>query len=150
MTGVEVVIDRLKQISGLTALVGSRVYNAVAPQRATAPFVVVRNISDMRDPHMRGLIDLGRTRVQVDAYVDEVSGTGAKAQVNTIADLIFGDGNGTSASGLCGWIGDVGGSPATARVSAVFHAGRVEDEEFDERRRWRVRQDFMVHWKRMN
>lgn len=150
MTGVEVAIARLKQISALTALVGTRIYNAVAPQKCSSPFVVVRLASDQRDAHLRGLVGLGRTRVQVDYYVDEASGVDAKGQANAGADVIFGDGNGPAATGLCGWVGDVGGSPPGAHVSAVFHAGRVEDEEFDERRRWRVRQDFMVHWKRMN
>lgn len=150
MTGVEAVIDRLEQIAGLTAVVGTRIYNGVAPQRVTSPFVVVRNASDMRDPHLKGLDDLGRTGVIVDVYVDEASGVDAKGSANELADVIFGDGNGPDASGLCGWVGTVGGSPPTAAVSFVEYDGRDEDVEFDELRRWRVMQRFMVHWKRMN
>ena len=150
MTGVEAAIDRLEQIAPLTTLVNDRIYNSVAPQGCASPFVVVRNVSDMRDHHLRGLDDLGLTRVQVDAYVDEASGADAKGQANAVAQAIFGDGNGPTATGLCGWIGAVGGSPATGRVSGVFYAGRFEGVEFDERRRWYVRQDFMVHWKALS
>lgn len=149
MTAVEAVIERLEGLTALTALVATRIFNSVASEGCASPFVVVRNISDRREQHLRGMTDLTVDRVQVDFYVDETSGADAKGQANAGGDIIFGDGNGPNASGLAGWVGTVGGSPATAAILNVSPAGRRDEMEFDEVRRWCDSQDFMVSWKRM-
>jgi len=64
-----------------------------------------------------------------------------------LAAAVIGDGLGDSASGLFGWVGQLGGSPSTISVRNVelLHAGDLEHFP-DEMRLDRVRTDFLFHW----
>jgi hypothetical protein len=148
MTLEQAIYERLLDIAPLTALVGTRIYQLKLPQKPTLPAVRLQRLPGMGSQHLRGPDGLLKTRIQVDAYQAETGEyyTG----VTAIAAAIRGDGLGTSASGLWGWVGVSGGSPAQIRVRNVelLHDGQPELEA-GELRLIRLRQDFMVHWSGM-
>lgn len=145
MTPEEAVIARLEAIGPLASLVSSRIYMVKLPQAPTLPAVRVQRISSMRDQHMRGPAFPAQARVQVDAYVTETPGADPYADVSAVANAIRGDGLGDSASGLWGWIGDLG-SPALHIHAVELLADTDPSVEAGELRAWRIRQDYMVHW----
>jgi hypothetical protein len=146
MSPEEAVLARLLGISDLTALVSTRIYMLKLPQHPTLPAVRVQKIASVRDQHLRGPGHLYRTRVQVDAYAAESSGSDPYQAVSAVAAAIRGDGLGESASGLWGWIGDAGGSPSLR----IYNAELVGDDdpfyEAAELRAVRIRQDYLIHW----
>lgn len=144
MSPAEVVIARLQAVGAVTALVGTRIYQLKLPQSPTLPAIRVQEIDVIDRHHLRGREQLVRTRVQVDAFVAESSGADPLATVHTLADAIHGDGNGPNASGLDGWIGEIG-SPPVAKVLGVFRKDRADSYEADVLRVVRTRQDYMVH-----
>lgn len=145
MTPELAVASRLVALSPVTAIVGPRVYMLKLPQRPTLPAVRVQRISGLRGQHLRGPDGWTRTRVQVDSYVSE-SAADAYATVTALADAIRGDGLGPSASGLWGWIGELGSPPIRINNVEVEDDGDVQYEG-DELRLLRLRQDFMLHWR---
>lgn len=146
MTAVDVAIERLEDVSAVTALVGDRIYASHLPQGVTYPALLVRFVGEGVDQHLRGRNGLQRDRVQVDAYALETSGSDPYGQANAVAEAVRGNGLGTTATGLFGWIGTVGGSPPTARVRNVELLGRFEDYDPAEQRLVRVSRDYRVHW----
>lgn len=146
MTAVDVTIERLEDISALTALVSTRIFASHLPQGVTYPALLVRFVGENVDQHLRGRIGLQKDRVQVDAYALEMSGSDPYGVANAVADAVKGDGLGSDATGLFGWIGTVGGSPPTARVRNVELLGRFEDYDPAEQRLVRVSRDYRVHW----
>lgn len=144
MSPAEVVIERLGNIGGVTAIVGTRIFQLKLPQTPTLPAIRVQEIDVVDGYHLRGEVSLKPARVQVDVFVPERSAQDPLEQAHALADAIHGDGNGTSATGLSGWIGDIGGSPAV-RVHGMFRKDRADTYEGDELRLVRTRQDYMVH-----
>lgn len=140
MTGAEIVIERLGQLSALTALVGTRIYQVKAPQSATFPLVVVRHVFESEDMQLRGASGMVTDRVQVDAYAEEVSGADPRATARAVDAAIRGDG---ASTGLIGWTGDAGGSPST-KVWAIRPAGVREAYEEQPKKLYRVMRDVFV------
>lgn len=139
MTVAEAVRERLLACDDVTALVGQRVWKDVLPPKPTLPAVRVQRISQVEPMHHRGPVGLNVARVQVDSVATK------KDQAEEIDAAVNGDGRGSYASGLRGWIGSVG-SPGM-EIVAVLPAG-VRDAYSDaEFRQWRVMRDFMVHYR---
>ncbi len=151
MTIEEVICARLLAISPVTNLVGQRVYLQVLPQRGTLPAIRVQEIGEISTgDHHRGVTNLRRTRIQVDVYAAVSSGADHYTSAAAIADAI--DGNwltGSPPNGLSGWRGMAGGSPATVEVLYIERVDRRAEFEGEELQEQRIRQDFMVHWRRM-
>lgn len=143
------VCERLGAMGALTALVASRIYQLKLPQQPTLPAVRVQMVGEIDELHLRGPDRVLRTRVQVDAYAHELAGGDPYATATEVADAVHGDGLGPNATGLNGWIGDVGGSP-DLRVLVVKRVGRLAMYEADELRLVRVRQDYRIDWIAMN
>lgn len=137
------VAERILEL-GISAL-ASRVYQLRLPQAPTLPAVRVQAISEVDDPHLRGGVGLCRTRVQVDVFDTESSGADPYERAQEIDEAIHGGGDG---SGLSGWQGDTGGSPALS-IAAVFCVDRSTDYEAGVLRMVRVRRDYQVFWKRI-
>lgn len=144
MTPEEAVTSRLMAMTAVTALVGTRVYMLVLPQHPTLPAVRVQRIDGLRGQHLRGPDGVTRTRVQVDAYAD-AGGADGYGSVTALAAAILGNGLGSSASGLWGWIGTIGSPGLRVLNVEVEDDGGVEYEG-DELGLVRYRQDFMLHW----
>ena len=71
------IIDILLANAPVIALVGNRVYFAVAPQAPLLPYVVIHRISAPRVHSLEGPSGLAAARIQVDMYAK--SGAGARA-----------------------------------------------------------------------
>ena len=143
MTIEQAIVERLKDQASVTALVGTRIYQLVLPQRPTLPAVRVQVIDEDDPQHLRGPVGKQQSRIQVDAYGAEAAGYVAVA---AIAAAIHGDGLGGSATGLSGFVGDVGGSPAEIHIAAVQRLTRSPMYEAGELRLVRIRQDYRVTW----
>jgi hypothetical protein len=69
--------------------------------------------------------------------------------VEAVADAVHGDGLGENASGVFGFIGDLGGSPAQMRIlnaRRVMKRGPLYEYDGDVVR-LRVQQDYLIDWK---
>jgi hypothetical protein len=142
VTPEQAVLERVLDIADVAALVGARGYLLKLPQGPTLPAVRVQLIDEVGDPHLRGSGGPKRSRVQVDAFAPEASGSDPYAVASAVADAIAGPGDGT---GLDGWIGSSGGSPAVT-VTGAFLIDRAVSYEPGELRLVRVRQDYLVRW----
>lgn len=147
MTPEEAVIARLDDIGALTALVGERIYQVNLPQDVTMPAVRISRVGMGIEQHLRGLNGLRSTRVQLDSFATAESGGDPLAEANAVADAAMGDGNGTSASGLLGWIGEIASSPTSIQIVNVEHVTSGQDYDPEERRTVRVFHDVRVWWK---
>lgn len=136
---VEVAIcEQLLAASGLTALVGSRIYHVKLPQKPTLPAVRVQLIDEPRDYHLRGVHGSTRALVQVDAYAAEVSATAGydpKATVDAVAAAIDAALSGQRFTN---------GSPATIEITSCFRDARRPLYDADDLRLLRVSQDYRV------
>lgn len=142
------IVERLLDITAVTAIVSDRVFMLKLPQGETRASLRVQRIPGPRPQHLRGPDGTYRTRVQVDAYVAEAPGVDAYTSVTTLADAVRGDGLGDGASGLFGWRGTLGGSPATVQIHniEVMHGDAAPFYEPGELRQLRIEQDYLVHW----
>lgn len=140
MTVEEAVRLRLLEIVAVTALVSTRIYLDKLPQSPTYPCVRVTLIDELSEYHLRGGEGYRRARVQVDAYGREVSGVDPYAMAATVAEAINGADNGT---GLSGWAGRIGGSPAM-EICGVFRVDRRRSYDPDELRVLTMSQDYQV------
>lgn len=146
MTPEEAVIERLLDITAVVALVSQRVYHVRLPQSPRLPAIRVQLISEPTDYHLRGGSGMYFSRIQVDAYAVESSGHNPYEEATDLGDAIHG---GDDGSGLSGWQGLAGGSPAELRIHTVQRVDRQVGYDAGELREVRCRQDYVVHWSRM-
>lgn len=152
MTLGDAIRERLLAISALTALVAGRVYPLVIRQGEKDAAVRFQVIDENAPQHQRGPVGVTTTRVQTDAYVTAGPNAVSSApltDVEAVAAAVHGDGLGEEASGLFGFVGDLGGSPAEYRILNVRRAmKRGPLYEYDnEVIRLRVQQDYLIDWK---
>ncbi len=148
---LEAVRDRLLSLTALTTLVEQRVYQNVIPQREVRPSVKLDRISEDAPQHLRGPMAPQTTRVQTCAYVTVKGSTDPFGDVAAVGAAIHGDGLGREASGLFGFSGDIGDSPAEIRILNVRRAytrGPFYEHE-NEVVRAGLQQDYLVEWKRL-
>lgn len=138
MTPELAICARLLATSAVTAIVSTRVYEIALPQSPRLPAVRVQLVSDPVGYHLRGPDGASRSRVQVDAYVDERATTSVLdpgATLNALGDAID--------DCLSGQV-FTAGSPISIRVTGVFRQDRTKLREPDELRYLRVMQDYIV------
>lgn len=140
MTPEQAVLERVLDLAAVTALIGQRGYLLKLPQGPTLPAVRVQLIDEIGNPHLRGAGGPQRSRVQVDAFAPEASGSDPYASASAVAAAINGPGDGT---GLDGWQGDAG----AITVTGSKRIDRAVSYEPGELRLVRVRQDYMVGWR---
>lgn len=146
----EAVCARLLEISALQALIDDRVYMLRLPQHPVLPAIRVQLIDDVPPFHLRGPRGLISSRIQVDVYAQERSGVDAYAEAVAIRDAIDGDwtpGSPGPPTGLSGYRGELGGSPATFFVGLAQPIDRSVTYDPEERLQVRMRFDFIVWWK---
>lgn len=146
MTIEEAVRDRLLSLAGVTALVSTRIYLLKLPQRPTYPAVRIQSVGDVETYHLRGKDRMCWTRLQVDAFASEGGVSDPYASAGAVAEAIAGDGLGDQASGLSGFVGGLGGSPAALHVAMVERLDRRTLYDAEELRVVRVMQDFGIYW----
>lgn len=137
MTSVEVAVRRfLASQPTVTNLVGQRIYQLILPQNPTLPAIRLQVISEPVIYHLRGAVNLMRTRVQIDAYGSTTltagSTTDPYAVVNNVADAV----DAVLAGGRF--------TIDTVKVTAAFRVTRRAFYEAEELRVIRVSQDFDV------
>ncbi len=146
MTPEEAVRARILALSAVTALVSTRVWTEKLPQKPIFPCVVVQEVTDSEGQHLRGPSGLCVARVQVEAQAMEVSGTDPYAAAATLAAAIHGDGLGTAASGLFGWIGAIGSPPF--QIRGVKAGPRTRRYDAGELRVMTILRDYLVTYRR--
>ena len=147
MTALEAFRERMLTLAPLTALVAQRVYPLVLPQNERRPSVKVETISEDAPQHLRGP-QPQQTRIQTVAYVTVSQGHDPLATVEAIGAAIHGDGLGTAASGMFGFIGELGGSPAQIRIMNIRRVLKRGPfyEHNNEVVRVGLHQDYEVQW----
>lgn len=134
---------RLLALTALTALVSTRIYLDKLRQDPTYPCVRVTLVSEQTTYHLRGGDGLQWARVQVDAYAREVSGVDPYALVAAVAAAVHGD---EAGSGLSGWSGNIGGSPAF-QIGGIFRVDRQRYYDPEELRVVTMSQDYRVSFR---
>lgn len=95
----DAIYSRSQAYAGLTTLIGTRLYNTLAPQNTAMPYVTYQIISADRT-HVMGRDSLGRPRVQFDSYgTTRASAEDVNAQVvacfsrwsGTVASIVVKD-----------------------------------------------------------
>ncbi len=114
MTVAEATRERLLDCPPVTALVSTRVWKDIAPQKPVLPFVRVERIDQSQPIHCRGPVGVDQAVVMVTSVAT------TKAAAEAIDAAVEGDGLGSNATGLFGWAGSVG-SPATVTFRVVKH-----------------------------
>jgi len=122
-----------------------RMFMLHGPQDPVLPVVVVLLVDDPAAYHLRGRNRSGRARVQLDVYAGERSGADAYGLASDFADTLDGDGAG---SGLSGFRGHVGSSPAGMFLESVQQIDRQSLFEPDELRLVRIRLDYFAYYRR--
>jgi hypothetical protein len=134
VTEEEAVCERLLSTAGVTALVGTRVYQLKLPQRPTLPAIRVQLINSTEPYHLRGGSAWHQVLIQTDAVAEESAGDPYATAV-AIADAIH--------LSLSGQRFDLG-SPVTLEITGMFRQSRVPMYESAELRQVRIMQDYLV------
>lgn len=99
---------RLLEIPAVTALVDDRIYALSFPQSLTAPALRVQEIDRVSEMHLRGVVEIVRARVQVDAVEANHHGD-PYARAHDLAHAVRGSLGSGAASGLAGFRGELSG-----------------------------------------
>ncbi len=152
MTIRDAIRERLLDLSPVTALVGQRVYPLVVPQNERRAVIRLQTVSDVEDQHLRGPASIITTRLQADVYVTVLGSSDPVSEVEAIGAAIHGDGLGTAATGLFGFIGDLGGRRAMIKKMNIRLALRRGPfyEHDNEVVRVGLQQDYWIDWKALN
>ena len=92
--------------SGISALVGTRLYPDLLPQNPTLPALTYTQVSGIRETNLDGPMDLVERRIQIDGWTETALSRETLAEAVRLA--------------LNGFQGPLGGSPETGRIYAAF------------------------------
>jgi hypothetical protein len=134
VTPEEAVLDRLLAVSGVIALVSTRIYQLKLPQHPAFPAIRVQLVDEPENYHLRGNDALTFARVQVDCFDRATSGGDPYLGAVTVAAAV------NDALTVEGW--GVGSPPRNA--SGVFRILRRAMFESEELQIVRVWQDYRV------
>jgi hypothetical protein len=132
MTCAEAVRTHLLTLSPVTTLVNARIWTAKFPQKPTMPAVLVQQIADVHDPHLRGTNDLRYARIQVDVITGD-----DMPMARAVDQAILGDGASTGLEGAAVTAGSID-------IKVAFPIGYREVFEGDELKQARVIRDYRV------
>jgi hypothetical protein len=88
MTPTTALLHWLRDDPALELLVNGRIYQGKLPQSPDYPALILNTVSEPRRYHQRGEVGLVRTRLQIDAYAQEASGSDAKGLVDGVAAVV--------------------------------------------------------------
>lgn len=133
----QAIYSKLTGDAAVSALVSSRVYPIVAPQKAAKPFIVYRRL-DTEHPNCKSrgrTTDAARALIEVQAVASSYSGA------RTLADKVR-----LCLSNFAGVVSVTGGGSIT--IGGILSEGEVDDSEMPpdatDQPRHRVTQDFGV------
>lgn len=116
------------------ALVGTRVYSGLPPQRPTAPYVQLWKVDRLSGLTLDGVPTLSVARIQVDCYA------GDHDAVRTLAAAVNGDDGQTTKGPLHGYVGTVAGVRIN-RLELSLERGTQFEEDT---KLYRVSADYLV------
>jgi Concanavalin A-like lectin/glucanases superfamily/Protein of unknown function (DUF3168) len=130
--------DRLLMLPAVAEKVGTRIYTLTFPQSLTAPALRLQEIDRVSEMHLRGVVEIVRARVQVDA-VEANHHSDPYARAHALAQAVRGSVESGAASGLAGFRGELSGIP----ISGIL--ADDQRERYDaETQMVRIEQDFIV------
>jgi hypothetical protein len=135
---IEALRDRLLSLPAVTDLVGTRIYALTFPQSLTAPALRLQEIDRVSMMHLRGVVEIRRSRVQIDAVEADHHGD-PYARAHALAAAVRGSLASGAASGLAGFRGEIAGIPITGILADD------QRERYDAETQFvRIEQDFIV------
>ena len=139
MTCAEAVRAYLATLAPVTALASGRNFSPYLPQQpepAKLPCILVQQISDVQEPHLRGTSNIKMARIQIDCVGKTVT------EARTLDQAVQGTYSGGSPTGLRS-IGGVTQSGVTFHQALpATYFERVDDEELHYQKR--VTRDYRV------
>jgi hypothetical protein len=120
----------------VTSLVSGRIWTFRFPQSPTLPAVLVQQISDVQDPHLRGTTGMKWARIQIDVIAATV------AVAREVDQAVMGRYDGDT-TGLRGTQAVVAGSPGV-EIRQVLTDTYREMYDADELKQARVSRDYRV------
>lgn len=72
----------------VAALIGTRLYPDMLPEKVTYPAAVIQAIDIVRPNPLRGVASLARARIQIDVYAQPTSGVGSRAKADQVGAAI--------------------------------------------------------------
>lgn len=141
MTAAEGVRERLLDVSAFTALVSGRVWTAQLPQKVDRPAALVQQISEVQSPHLRGTVEVMWGRVQVTAVAATL------AEARAVDQAAMGTYQSGLPTGLRGFAGVVGGSPANFHITSVEVIDYREIYLGDALKEYRCERDYRVQFR---
>jgi hypothetical protein len=127
---------RLLSLAPIAALVNARVFTVILPQGVTLPAIRVQRVGQLEPMHLRGPINVFKTRVQVDSVAL------SKAAADVVDAAVQGDGLGGDATGLKGFKGTIGSPPFVIRC--IEFADLRDGYDAEELRQYKISRDFFV------
>lgn len=138
MTCAELVREFLLTLTPVTALVNERISTFHWGQSPTQPAVLVQQIDDMYEPHLRGHSGLQWARIQIDVIAKTA------LQARQVDQAIRGDYVNGAPTGLMGASASVGSPAAYIRYATPI--GYLEFYEGDAVKQSRVSRDYGVRF----
>lgn len=68
--------------SAVAALVGTRMYSDVIPQKCTMPAILYSVVDTVANEHLSGIADVSRARIQIDCFAK------TRSQANSLGDAV--------------------------------------------------------------
>lgn len=139
MTCGEAVRAFLTTLSPVTTLVSGRIFSPYlpqAPEPAKLPCILVQQISDVQDPHLRGTVGIKMARVQIDCVGNTVS------EARAVEQAVMGDYVSGSPTGLRGIAGVTQGGVTFWQALADNYFEKIETDELHYQKR--VTRDYRV------
>lgn len=134
MTCAEAVRTHLLTLTPVTTLVNQRIWTLMFPQKPTKPAVLVQQISDVQEPHLRGTTGLKAARIQVDVIADTVASARAVDQAV----------QGSYAAGVATGLRGATATAGTVEIRSAQPIGYRELYDGDELKQARVIRDYRV------
>lgn len=127
--------------AAVAALVGTRVYTGVMPQRPTLPLVTLKKIDKLSDLTLEDAVGPNTLRVQVDCWAQDGTGTSGVDNVRALADVVNGSDDQSSAGPLHGYHGTSEGQ----RINLIRLLVERSTEYESDTKLYRVSADYAVH-----
>lgn len=125
----------------VAALVGTRVYTGVMPQRPTLPLITLKKVDKLSDLTLEDAVGPNTLRVQVDCWAQDGTGTAGVDNVRALAAAVNGSDDQSSAGPLHGYHGSAGGQ----RINLVRLLVERSTEYEPDTKLYRVSADYAVH-----
>lgn len=125
----------------VAALVGTRVYTGVMPQRPTFPLVTLKKIDKLSNLTLDDAVGPNTLRLQVDCWAQDGTGTAGADNVRALADAVNGSDDQSRSGPLHGYHGTSSGQ----RINLIRLLVERSTEYEPDTNLYRVSADYAVH-----